>query len=126
MQARTPPASSATSTSLQRGRVLAKRTPKQIAASLLEDMNRKNADLVRQLEDVKACNERISAAAQAEVCQPPSWIVLCSKFAMIHLHGKAWKFQSKLAGVLKRCDVRALNIEDGKPSGFEGAVLKPN
>ena len=73
MQARNPPA---TPTSPQRGTVLARRTPKQIAASLLADMDRKNADLVRQLEDAKACTARISAAAHAEVCQPPSWIVL--------------------------------------------------
>ncbi|BDA48844.1 probable mitogen-activated protein kinase kinase kinase 9 at C-terminar half [Coccomyxa sp. Obi] len=57
----------ATPTSSQRKSKVAKRSPKQIAAQRLADAHRRNADLVRQLQDAKACTERLSEAAETEV-----------------------------------------------------------
>ena len=73
-QARISPA---TSTNSQRASKLVKRTTKQIAAQQLADARRKNADLLRQLQEANAYNKHLSEAAEAEVCHPNSDVV-CS------------------------------------------------
>lgn len=52
---------------------MAKRTPKQVAAQLLADVQRRNANLLRQLQDAQAQTERLSEAAESEVCISVVW-----------------------------------------------------